>query len=58
MLHSVAAALGNELAALLHSGAHIEQARHQLSDFIRDLIVGGAAAGELRDDVAADELAA
>jgi len=46
-----------ELAAVLHRGAHVARAQQQLSDFIRDLLIEGAETGELRDDVAADELA-
>ncbi len=57
MQQSVAAAHSTELAALLHGGAHVEHAHRQLHDFIRDLLVDGAAAGELRNDVAPDELA-
>ena len=48
---------GNELAALLHQGEHVARARHHLSDFIRDLLIEGAETGDLRDDVAPDELA-
>jgi AcrR family transcriptional regulator len=57
MQHSVATAHGTELVALLHSGAHVQQAREQLREFIQDLLIEGAAPGELRDDVAPDELA-
>ncbi|MDQ3506386.1 MAG: TetR/AcrR family transcriptional regulator [Actinomycetota bacterium] len=48
---------GTELATLLHRGEHVARAQRQLRDFIRDLLVEGAAAGDLRDDVAPDELA-
>ncbi|MEV6524510.1 TetR/AcrR family transcriptional regulator [Longispora sp. NPDC051575] len=48
---------GTELAALLHRGEHVARAQHQPRDFIRDLLAEGAAAGDLRDDVAPDELA-
>jgi AcrR family transcriptional regulator len=47
----------NELVALLHRGNHVVQAQLQLRDLIRDLIVEGAHAGELRDDMPPDELA-
>ena len=57
MQHSVAAAHGTELVALLHGGAHVQHAHEQLRDFIQDLVIEGAAAGELRDDVAPHELA-
>jgi Transcriptional regulator SbtR-like, C-terminal domain len=42
---------------LLHGGAHVLEARRQLSGFIQELLTEGAAAGELRGDVASDELA-
>ncbi len=48
---------GSELAVQLHRGAHVDQARRHLRDFLRDLLAEGAAAGELRDDVPPDELA-
>jgi AcrR family transcriptional regulator len=48
---------GTELAALLHRGEHVARAQRQLSDFIRDLLTEGAETGDLRDDVAPDELA-
>jgi AcrR family transcriptional regulator len=46
-----------ELAALLHRGEHVARAQQRLSDFIRDLLTEGAESGDLRDDVAPDELA-
>ena len=48
---------GSELAALLHRGEHVARAQQQLSDLIRDLLTEGAETGDLRDDVAPDELA-
>jgi len=48
---------GTELGALLHRGEHVARAQQQLSDFIRDLLAEAAKAGEVRDDVAPDELA-
>jgi AcrR family transcriptional regulator len=48
---------GTELAALLHQFDHVARARHQLSDFIRDLLTEAAKAGDFRDDVPPDELA-
>jgi AcrR family transcriptional regulator len=48
---------GSELAARLHRGAHVARAEQQLRDFIRDLLIEGARTGDLRDDVAPDELA-
>ena len=46
-----------ELGALLHRGEHVVRAQQQLLDLIRDLLVEVAEAGDLREDVAPDELA-
>jgi AcrR family transcriptional regulator len=46
-----------ELAALLHQGEHVARAQQHLRGLIRDLLVEGAEAGSVRNDVAADELA-
>src|SRR5262249_26337822 len=46
-----------ELAALVHRGEHVVRAKQQLIDLIRDLLIEVAATGDLRDDVAPDELA-
>ncbi|QHE72959.1 TetR/AcrR family transcriptional regulator [Rhodococcus sp. WAY2] len=43
--------------AALHRGEHVGRAQHQLTGFVTDLIAEGAGRGELRDDIAADELA-
>jgi AcrR family transcriptional regulator len=48
---------GPEVAALLHRGAHLTRAQRQVHDLIKELLTEVAAAGELRDDVAPDELA-
>lgn len=48
---------GPDLAAVLHRGDHVTRAHQHLSDFVRDLLAEGAAAGELRDDVDPAELA-
>lgn len=48
----------SELAASLHHGAHVAAAHARLRHFLRDLLAEGAAAGELRNDVPPDELAA
>jgi AcrR family transcriptional regulator len=48
---------GPELAALLHRGVHVTGAQQQVHDMIKDLLIEAAEAGELRDDVAPDELA-
>jgi AcrR family transcriptional regulator len=48
---------GTELAALLHRGEHVARAQQHLSDFVRDLLAEAAATGDVRDDVAPEELA-
>ncbi|RWP31979.1 TetR/AcrR family transcriptional regulator [Mesorhizobium sp.] len=48
---------GIKLVARLHRGEHVVKAQHQLHHLIRDLLAEGAATGDLRDDVAPDELA-
>ena len=48
---------GSELAALLHRGEHVARAQHHLSDLIRGLLTEAATTGDLRADVAPDELA-
>ena len=48
---------GSELAALVHQGDRVAEARQQLHDFVRDLIADAAAAGSVRDDITAAELA-
>ncbi|MGH6838247.1 MAG: TetR/AcrR family transcriptional regulator [Methylocella sp.] len=47
----------SELAALLHRGEQVSRAQRRLRDMIRDLLTEGARSGDLRDDVASDELA-
>lgn len=47
---------GTDLVALVHQGEHVARAEHQLSVFLRDLLVDGAKIGVVRDDVAPDEL--
>ena len=47
----------SELAALLHRDEQVARAQQQVRDMIRDLVAEGAEAGDLRDDVAPDELA-
>src|SRR5258708_40158255 len=46
-----------ELAAFLHRDEHLVRAQRQLQHLVRDLVAEGAQAGDLRDDVAPDELA-
>lgn len=48
---------GSELAALLHRGEHVARAQQHLRALVRDLLAEGADTGELRTDVAPDELA-
>ena len=46
-----------ELAAFLHRDEQVARAQQQLRDMIRDLLTAGAESGDLRNDVAPDELA-
>ena len=46
-----------ELAAFLHRDEQVARAQQQLRDMIRDLLTEAAEAGDVRDDVAPDELA-
>ena len=48
---------GPELAALLHRAAHLTRAQQHVHDLIKNLLTEVAATGNLRDDVAPDELA-
>jgi AcrR family transcriptional regulator len=48
---------GSELAAFLHRGPHVARAKQQLRDFVRDLLGEAAASGDVRSDVASEELA-
>lgn len=47
-----------ELAALLHRDEHVSRAEHQLRAMVRDLVSDASASGEVRDDVAPEELVA
>jgi AcrR family transcriptional regulator len=47
-----------ELGALLHRGQHLARAEQQLIDLFAELLSEAASVGQLRDDVAPDELAA
>jgi AcrR family transcriptional regulator len=47
---------GTELEAFLHRREHVAYARHQLHAFVRGLLVEAVVAGDVRDDVGADEL--
>ena len=46
-----------ELAALLHRDEQVGRAEQHVRDMIRELLAEGAEAGDVRDDVAPDELA-
>ncbi len=46
-----------ELAAFMHRDKQVARAQRQLRDMIRDLLTEGAKTGDLRDDVAPEELA-
>lgn len=48
----------HELGALLHRGQHVSLARQHLLDFVTGLVSDAVAAGQVRDDVPARELAA
>ena len=48
---------GGDLATLLHSSRHVDHAQQQLRNFVQSLIAEAMQDGELRDDVATDELA-
>jgi AcrR family transcriptional regulator len=48
---------GTELAAFLHRDEQVARAQQHLHDMIRNLLTEGAETGDVRDDVAPDELA-
>jgi AcrR family transcriptional regulator len=48
---------GNDLAPALHQRDHVRRAHRHLRDFVTDLIGRAAAAGEVRGDISAGELA-
>ena len=47
----------SELAALLHRDEHVARAQQHLTDIIRDLLAEGAETGDVREDIAPEELA-
>jgi AcrR family transcriptional regulator len=47
----------SDLAALLHQGKHVARAEEHLRHFIRNLLSEASATGNVRDDIAPDELA-
>jgi AcrR family transcriptional regulator len=48
---------GTELTALVHRDEHVAQAQQQVHDLIRDVLAEAAKAGDIRSDIAPDELA-
>jgi AcrR family transcriptional regulator len=48
---------GPELAALLHRGMHVTEAQQQVHDMIEDLLTEAAETGDVRGDIAPEELA-
>jgi AcrR family transcriptional regulator len=46
-----------ELAAFLHRDEQVARARHQLRDMMRELLTVASGSGDVRDDIAPDELA-
>jgi AcrR family transcriptional regulator len=56
--HELREAHRTELATHLHETPHVARAQQHLRDLVRELVAGAAAAGQVRDDVAAGELAA
>ncbi|MEN3615216.1 TetR/AcrR family transcriptional regulator [Plantactinospora sp. ZYX-F-223] len=49
---------GGDLSAVLHRGEQLAQAQRELHDLVRDLCAEAAAVGDVRGDVAPEELAA
>lgn len=47
---------GTELSAFLHQDEHLAGAQRHLHEFLRGVLTEAAQAGEIRDDVAPDEL--
>jgi AcrR family transcriptional regulator len=56
--HGAGLGHGPELAVPLHRAPHMHQVRHQLHTLLAEVIEAAAAAGEVRTDVPAGELAA
>lgn len=48
---------GEELSAVLHRDDQVADAQHRLHQMVRDLVVEAVVAGDVRDDVAPEELA-
>jgi AcrR family transcriptional regulator len=48
---------GSDIGAMLHRGEHMAEAHRRLRALVRDLLSDAAQTGDVRDDVAAEELA-
>jgi AcrR family transcriptional regulator len=48
---------GSDLAALVHQGTHLDNAQRQLNELLDGLLADSAAAGQIRGDITAAELA-
>jgi AcrR family transcriptional regulator len=57
IVHEVHGHHDTELAAFLHQDHHVARAQHQLRDMIRALLIGAARTGDVRRDIAHEELA-
>jgi AcrR family transcriptional regulator len=55
--HQIRGHQDSELAAFLHRDEKVARAGQQLTDLIRNLVTEAAKTGEVRDDIAPDELA-
>jgi AcrR family transcriptional regulator len=55
--HGIRSHHNSDLAALLHRGGHVVEAERKLRDMVRDLLTDAATTGDVRADVAPDELA-
>lgn len=55
--HGRARHAADEFAAILHRGEHVDRAQQQLHDLIKGLLIESVKTGDVRDDVAPDELA-
>ena len=58
IVHEARGHANSELAALVHRGERVARAERELQDMVADLLAAAARGGTVRDDVAADELAA
>ncbi|GLQ53804.1 TetR/AcrR family transcriptional regulator [Devosia nitrariae] len=56
-LHEIPRHADGEIAAFLHRGEHMAHAHQRMHAMIRDLLIEGIKTGEVRGDIAPDELA-